>query len=107
MDFLLLIVIAALGYAVMKQNKSNNTSPPLNQDDEVLAALPPGYNPYILNQFNELKDRIFSADLRENRIETKPSINATGIYGITENQIKMHPYDSITLTYTPKHTLNV
>ncbi len=107
MDFLLLIVIAALGYAVIRQNKTNNSTPPPEQTSDVLSALPPGYNPYILNQFNELKDRIFSADLRENRIETKPSINATGIYGITENQIKMHPYDSITLTYTPKHTLNV
>lgn len=108
MDFLLLIAFLALGYAVVRQNNSNNTQTPSQPVEErALIRQPPGYNPYILNQFNEMKDRIFSADIRENKIETKPSIRATGVFGITENQLKLHPSDSITITYTPKHTLNV
>lgn len=108
MDILLLIAVFGLGYAIFKQHKSNETTyTQLSQKESPTAASPRGYNPYILNQFQEMKDRIFSADMRENRIETKPSVNATGVYGITETQLKLHPSDSITVVYGPKHTLNV
>ncbi len=54
-----------------------------------------------------MKDVIFSADLRENRIETKPSIKKKGVYAITQNQVKFHNQDAITILYGPKHTLNI
>lgn len=108
MDILILLTALALSYAVYRQNHSNTTEYNMVlYEKKGQAKLPPGYNPYILNQFQEMKDRIFSADIRENRIETKPSIHATGVYGITENQIKLHPSDAITVIYGPKHTLNV
>lgn len=112
MDALILIAVVALVYAMARQSKSNTITstedyPPTTNEVATYTRPPPGYNPFILNQFQEMKDRIFSADLRENRIETKPSINATGTFGITENQIKFHPSDSITIVYGPKHTLNI
>ena len=112
MDALILIALIALTYAITRQSKSNSISstndyPPIDNEMMLAKRPPPGYNPFILNQFQEMKDRIFSADLRENRIETKPSMNAVGTYGITENQIKFHPSDSITVVYGPKHTLNI
>jgi len=108
MDFISLLVLLGLGYVIISKTKSSNTPPPETEETELLALpAPPGYNPYILNQFQEMKDVIFSADIRENRIEAKPSNIATGVYGITENQLKLHPYDSITITHTPKHLLNL
>lgn len=109
MDVLILIAIVGLGYAIFKQTRvnSNSTTQPSTQTETIMASTPRGYNPYILNQFQEMKDRIFSADMRENRIETKPSVNVTGVYGETQTEMKLHPYDSITVIYGPKHTLNV
>lgn len=112
MDVLILIALVALTYAITKQSRSNSAGstyedPPTTDEMSLYKRPPPGFNPFILNQFQEMKDRIFSADLRENRIGMKPSINATGTYGITENQIKFHPSDSITVVYGPKHTLDI
>lgn len=110
MDIIILLTIIAITYAVVKQNKANQYSEPISnrEGNEIsTAVLPPGYNPFILNQFQEMKDVIFSADLRENRIETKPSIKRKGVYSITQNQIKFHNKDAITIVYGPKHTLNI
>lgn len=108
MSVFIVLTIIALSYALYRQKQANT-----NEYTQALSVKteksrpPPGYNPYILNQFQEMKDRIFSADLRENRIETKASTKATGVYGITENQVKFHPADAITVIYGPKHTLNI
>lgn len=108
MDILILLTVAALGYAIFRQSQTNSSNNQTTGDQEdVELVTPPGYNPYILNQFQEMKDRIYSADLRENRIETKPSRKATGQYAITSDQIKLHPADSITVVYGPKHNLNI
>lgn len=108
MDIIILLTIIALTYAIVKQKRANQYTEPVSDSGAISTIVtPPGYNPYILNQFQEMKDRIFSADLRENKIETKPSINRPGVFGITENQIKFHPADAITIIYGPKHTLNI
>lgn len=108
MEIFILLAVLSLGYILIKRNDVISDPPPGPTSTELMVINPaPGYNPFILNQFQEMKDAIFSADIRENRIESKPSMNATGIYGITETQLKLHPYDATTITYTPKHLLNV
>ena len=107
MDIFLVLALFALGYALVKTNKSSSSSTTYDTTSTEIVKYPPGYNPYILNQFQEMKDQIFSADLRENRIETKQSTNAAGVYGITETQIKFNPSDATTIIYTPKHRLNI
>lgn len=52
------------------------------------------YNPYILNQYVEWKDRMFSADVNENDIYSKPVNVEHGIYGITEEQIRLNEVDA-------------
>lgn len=110
MDALLLIALFGLGYAIFKQSSCTTTTTTTTTQSSTqtsLQSMPRGYNPYILNQFQEMKDRIYSADMRENRIETKPSVDATGILGITETEMKLHPFDSITVIHGQKHNLNV
>lgn len=57
----------------------------------------PGYNPYILNQFQTMADVIYSAGLKENDIYSKPDRVTDGIYGITEHHIQMNRGDPHTI----------
>jgi len=65
----------------------------------------PGYNPYILNQFQTIRDTIYSASLAENKIHDKPGRVTDGIYGISEYHLKLSPGDPYTVT-TQKTNLN-
>lgn len=108
MDIFIVLAVFALSYALIKNKRTTeNDYMSLAKERSKAVALPRGYNPYILNQFQEMKDRIFSADLRENRIETKPSIDTVGVYGITQKEMKLHPADATTIIHGPKYTLNV
>jgi len=108
MDIFVLLTIFALGYAMMRHKRTTvNEYTTTMVEKSGSSILPPGYNPFILNQFQEMKDRIYSADLRENRIETKPSRDTVGVYGITQKELKFSPGDSTTIIHGPKHTLNV
>jgi hypothetical protein len=89
---LLVLAAGALAYAVYKQKTTEPTY------EDIMKAknkeLQNGdYNPYALNQYVEWKDRIFSADVNENDIYSKPAQQESGIYGITEEHIKLNPVD--------------
>lgn len=66
---------------------------------------PPGYQPWILNQFQTMADVIYSAGLAENDIHRKPSRETYGVYGISEHHIKMNPGEPLTIV-TQKTNLN-
>lgn len=105
MDLLLVFAGAILIYAIYKQAATETTY------DEILKKenqpLYPGdYNPYALNQYVEWKDRMFSADVAENDIYTKPAGDAEGIYGISEKHIKLNPVDVKTVVNT-RQNLNL
>lgn len=104
---LVLLAIAGVGFAMYKYNSSIETIQTL--EEKKAAARPsqtPGYNPYILNQFQTMADTIYSADIRENDIHRKPDKLADGIYGITEHHVRLNPADPLTVV-TSKANLNV
>lgn len=81
-----------LAYAMYKQSSTEPTYADVTSGNK--EGLQIGdYNPYVLNQFVEWKDRIFSADVNENDIYSKPAQQENGIYGITEEHIKLNPVD--------------
>jgi hypothetical protein len=101
------LAAAGVGLAVYAYSGSVETMETLEQ--KKAAARPsktPGYNPYILNQFQTMADTIFSADMRENDIHSKPDKLADGIYGITEHHVRLNPADPLTVV-TSKANLNV
>lgn len=93
MDALLLLAAGILLYTIYKQASTNPS-----YEDIVMRAnetLNIGdYNPYILNQYVEWKDRMFSADVNENDIYSKPANKEFGIYGIPEEQIRLNAVDA-------------
>jgi len=93
MDLLLVFAGAILIYVVYKQAQSNPTYEDILKENnkEIYTG---GYNPYVLNQYVEWKDRLFSADVNENDIYSKPAQPAHGIYGISEEHIKLNPVDA-------------
>lgn len=93
---LLVLAGGILGYAMYKQLMTEPTY------EDIMKAKNEGlqignYNPYVLNQFVEWKDRIFSADVSENDIYSKPAQLENGIYGITEEHITLNPVDVKTI----------
>lgn len=93
MDILLVFAAAILVYTIYKQSITEPSySDILQQEDKTLKI--GDYNPYILNQYVEWKDRMFSADVNENDIYAKPAQKEHGIYGITEEQIRLNPVDA-------------
>ena len=104
---LVLLAVAGVGFAMYKYGGSVETIQTL--EEKKAAARPsqtPGYNPYILNQFQTMADTIYSADMRENDIHSKPDKLADGIYGITEHHVRLNPADPLTVV-TSKANLNV
>ncbi len=104
---LVFLAAVGIGFAVYKYSSSVETMETL--EAKRAAARPektPGYNPYILNQFQTMADTIYSADLRENDIHSKPDKVTDGIYGITEHHIRLNPTDPLTVV-TSKINLNV
>lgn len=94
MDALLLIAGAILIFAIYKQATSEPTIGEVitaKQDNELAIG---DYNPYILNQYDEWKNRMFSADVTENDIYSKQANREFGLYGITEEQIRLNPVDA-------------
>lgn len=93
MDVLLLFAGVILVFTIYKQMSDQPSyTEVIEKDNERLAISE--YNPYLLNQYVEWKDRMFSADVNENDIFSKPSMEERGIYGITEDQIRLNPVDA-------------
>ena len=85
-----------LGYAIYRQMMTEPTyEDVMNAKNKGLQI--GGYNPYVLNQFVEWKDRMFSADVSENDIYSKPVQQEDGIYGITEEHITLNHVDVKTI----------
>ena len=93
MDVLLLFAGIILTYTIYKQFNSEPTYEDITKAKNETLQIG-DYNPYILNQYVEWKDRMFSADVNENDIYSKPAKREHGIYGITEEQIKLNPLDA-------------
>lgn len=92
MDVLLLFAGAILIYTLYKQHTSNPSYESIvNAENKTLNIT--DYNPYVLNQYVEWKDRIHSADVAENDIYTKPYNEEHGLYSITEDQIRLNEVD--------------
>lgn len=109
-----IIGLFALSYALWMQNQANDTTMSYVQQSRNRVMKPPKqsggikYNPYLGDQqLVTIKDRIFSTDITDNKIERKPSSMTNGIYGITENLIQLNPADAITITSGPKMKLNI
>lgn len=93
---LLVLAGGILGYAVYKQMMTEPTYEDIMKANNKGIQIY-GYNPYVLNQFVEWKDRIFSADVSENDIYSKPVQRENGIYGITEEHITLNSVDVKTI----------
>lgn len=113
MIFVILGIIA-LGYALWIQNDANYTTMSVVEASRKRVVKPKPhngvlkYNPYLGDQqLVEMKDRIFSSDITENNIHSKPSSRINGIYGITENAIKLNPSDAPLIISGPKAKLNI
>lgn len=113
MIFVILGVVA-LGYALWIQNDANYTTMSVVEASRKRVVKPKNYNgvikynPYLGDQqLAEIKDRIFSTDITENKIESKPCTRINGIYGITESVIKLNPADAPLMIYAPKAKLNI
>lgn len=109
-----IIGLFALCYALWLQNKANDTTIAYVQKSRNRVSKPQQhsggikYNPYLGDQqLVTIKDRIFSTDITDNKIERKPSSMINGIYGITENAIQLNPADAVVLTSGPKMKLNI
>lgn len=105
MDLLLVFAGAILFYVIYKQAKNNPTY------EDILMAKNSGmelggYNPYVLNQYVEWKDRLFSADVTENDIYSKPVEQANGIYGISEEHVMLNPVD-VKVVVNTRQNLNL
>ena len=96
-----------LGYAIYKQNQDLGTTKEIvkayEKGDELMIG---SYNPYVLNNYVPWSDRIFSADIEENKIYTKPDKIEYGLYGMTEHHIKLNPVDVNTVV-SRKDNLNI
>lgn len=93
---LLVLAGGILGYAMYKQMMTEPTYEDImNAKNRELSM--GDYNPYVLNQYCPWKERMFSADVSENDIYSKPAQQEHGIYGITENHIKLNPVDVQTI----------
>jgi hypothetical protein len=105
---LVLIAAVGLGYAVYRYGAAVPSVESLETKRN--KAKPggglPGYNPHVLNQYQTMADAIYSADIKENDIHAKPSTTTDGVYGITEDHIKLNPGDPITIV-TSKRNLNI
>ena len=98
MDLLLVIAGAALIWAIFAHSKSEESNiKTIGSQDDTLAL--DGYNPYILNQYVEWKDRMFSTDVEENNIYSKPMETDYGMLGLTEEKIKLNPVDAKVVVY--------
>lgn len=95
MVLLALLAGTILVYAIYKQVTMEPSLEALTKKNDTLNL--EGYNPYILNQYIPWKDRINSADVAENDIWSKPVKPEFGIYGITEEHIKLNPVDGQTV----------
>lgn len=98
-----LVIASAIGLGAAAYIYSGTIYP----EDATVASRtrPIGYNPYILNQFQTIRDTIYSASLAENRIHDKPGHVTDGVYGISEYHLKLSPGDPFTVT-TQKTNLN-
>lgn len=94
----MLIALGALVYAVYSQTKTNVTFDQVKNAEDTSLGLS-GYNPYVLNQYVEWKDRIHSADVDENRIYSKPAQIDYGLLGLTQENIQLNPVDVNTVVY--------
>lgn len=93
MDILLVFAGTILIYTIYKQFSTQQTYTDIIQEQDKSLKIG-DYNPYILNQYVEWKDRMFSADVSENDIYSKPATREYGLYGITEEQIRLNPVDA-------------
>jgi hypothetical protein len=102
---LLFLAGGLLAYAIYKQKTTEPTYEDIiHAKNEGLAI--GGYNPYVLNQYVEWKDRMFSADVNENDIYAKPAERENGIYGIPEEHIKLNPVD-VKVVVNTRENLNL
>lgn len=105
-----LVAIAAigLGYAAYTYGKAMPSYETLEakKNEAKPGGTLRGYNPYVLNQYQTMADVIYSADIRENDIYSKPSFETDGVYGITEDHIKLTPGDPLTVV-TSRVNLNI
>lgn len=102
---LLLLAAGALGYAIYKQSSTEKSYVEALQGNTNTLQIG-DYNPYVLNQYVEWKDRMFSADVNENDIYAKPADQANGIYGITEEHIRLNPVD-VKVVVNSRENLNL
>lgn len=101
MAALVALGLAGLAFAAYTQNKHMLRLDAITEERSV-----PGYNRYILNQFQPYSDIIYSAGLRDNHIERFQDKTTDGQYGITEHQLKLYasdPFYSVSI----KRNLNV
>jgi hypothetical protein len=94
MDVLLLLAGTILVFAIYKQLTSEPTIADALKPDTSETLMIGDYNPYILNQYDEWKNRIHSADVQENDIYQKPVSREFGPYGITEEQVRLNAVDA-------------
>ena len=106
MDILLLLAGGILIYAIVKQFNTEPTIADALKPDTTQELAIGDYNPYILNQYDEWKNRIHSADVTENDIYSKPANREFGPYGITEEQIRLNPVDA-KVTLLRRENLNL
>ena len=104
MSIILLASAVGLGAAAYIYSSSQMSYEDAVKSQSRPGALP-GYNPYILNQYQTMRDVIYSADLAENNIHAKPSHVTDGVYGISEHHIKLSPFNPFTVV-SQKTNLN-
>lgn len=104
MALLLAVSAAGLGAAIYTYSNRLETYEEAEEKMNKPEKLP-GYNPYILNQFQTMADVIYSPGLAENDILRKPDRNTHGVYGISEHHIKMDKGEPFTIV-TQKINLN-
>lgn len=101
MAALVALGLVGLGFAGYMQNKHMLRLDAISEERSV-----PGYNRYILNQFQPFSEIIYSAGLRDNHIEKYQDKVTDGTYGITEHHIKLYASDPF-YPVTIKRNLNV
>lgn len=102
-----LLAAAGLGYALYSYSGTMESVESLEQKrNEARPGHLPGYNAHILNQYVTMADRIYSADLKENDIYSKPDRTTDGVYGITEHHLKLNRGDATTVVNS-KMNLNL
>jgi len=104
MSLMLIASALGLGTAAYIYGSSMTSYEDVIKSQQAVSSLP-GYNPYVLSQFQTIKDVIYSPQIAENKIFNKPSHVADGVFGISEYHIKLSPCEPFTVV-THKTNLN-